>query len=561
MKTEISKLRAVGGPFNPDYPEMCYSGIQLALTTAPAYSNIYVFTDATAKDGHLKDTLVALIRSTKSTVNFFKTVRSRRRRRSTGGGTFNDYKDLALASGGQAIQVSKNQLPQATAIILDTSTSALVTVLQQARNPGKPDSFSFDVDASLKNITIYITGSALSFTLKNPNGITQSHSQTNGALAAISTVGNLWRTTLNADRASGPWQISITSNNAYTVKVTGQSTIAFIYDFVEKFEGPHPGYAVLTGRPQAGQPATLMLPVMGRKGPDSLKVKEVSLISVTSSGSVVADTTSMGDGSILVTVSSVPEGEFVILLKGTDTVSNTDFQRQSTTQMSVSKVNIQATVSSSLEPGKLFTLPFSVLTNGDGGDYTINARNDRDFKMDYPKSLTLKPGKYSNDILTITPPPETLSGTDVTLTLEASRGADSNYVVLRLSVLEKITDFFPPVCEIINIVDACPHVSQCKDYVWEVSANITDGNGTGIESVSLNQGNGTLTKVIDSDPAQYRYNASCCAQVFEMVAVDKIGNVGKCFHSIVRSASAPAPKLSVLLILSLLFSVFIIRPN
>lgn len=40
--------------------------------------------------------------------------------------SFQDYKDLSLASGGQAIQVSKSQLPQATDVILDTSTSALV---------------------------------------------------------------------------------------------------------------------------------------------------------------------------------------------------------------------------------------------------------------------------------------------------------------------------------------------------------------------------------------------------------------------------------------------------
>ncbi|KAJ0050442.1 hypothetical protein NL108_003664, partial [Boleophthalmus pectinirostris] len=433
MKMEISKLKAQGGG---DEPEMCYSGIQLALTTAPSYSNIYVFTDASAKDANLKDTLIALIRTTKSTVNFFMT-NLRRRRRSTRGGTFNDYKDLALASGGQAIQVTKGELPQATDIILDTSTSALVTVLQQDRNPGKPDTFSFSLDDSLKNITIYITGTSISFTLKNPAGVTQSSSQTTGALATIKPVGNLWRSSLNADRATGTWQINITSNNPYTVKVTGQSTIAFIYDFVEKFEGPHPGYSVLTGRPQEGQPANLMLPVMGRKGPSSLKIKEVSLITVSSSGSTNATISDMGNGVILATVPLVPKEEFVVRVKGIDTVSNTEFQRQSTTQMSVSKVNIQATVSSSMEPGKVFTLPFSVFTNGAGGQYKINARNDRDFSMTYPSSLSLIPGQYTNATLTITPPAGTISGTDVTLTLDASLGSDSNYVVLRLSVLEK----------------------------------------------------------------------------------------------------------------------------
>ena len=43
--------------------------LQLAMTGAPASSHIYVFTDAVAKDIDLKDTIVALIRSTKSTVN------------------------------------------------------------------------------------------------------------------------------------------------------------------------------------------------------------------------------------------------------------------------------------------------------------------------------------------------------------------------------------------------------------------------------------------------------------------------------------------------------------
>lgn len=50
----------------------------------------------------------------------------RRRQRSLRVASFQDYEELALASGGQAIRVSKAQLPQATDVILDTSTAALV---------------------------------------------------------------------------------------------------------------------------------------------------------------------------------------------------------------------------------------------------------------------------------------------------------------------------------------------------------------------------------------------------------------------------------------------------
>lgn len=54
--------------------------------------------------------------------------------------------------------------------------------------------------------------------------------------------------------------------------------------------------------------------------------------------------------------------------------------------------------------------------------------------------LSLLSGEYANATLTITPTAGTESGTDVTLTIEAksSNGIDSNYAVLRLSVVNKV---------------------------------------------------------------------------------------------------------------------------
>uniref|UniRef100_A0A665WD84 von Willebrand factor A domain-containing protein 7-like n=1 Tax=Echeneis naucrates TaxID=173247 RepID=A0A665WD84_ECHNA len=559
MKRELSNLKANGGG---DVPEMCFSGLQLALTSAPDSSHIYVFTDAGVKDIALKETIFALVRTTKSTVSFYMTGSSRRRRRRSVESPFDIYKELAQASGGQAIQVSKKELPQATDVILDTSTSALVTVLQRARNPGRQETFSFILDESLKNITIYITGISLSFTLTDPAGVSQSSSEVNGKLGTIQTVGNLRRIRLNANKQTGTWKINIVSNQPYTLKVTGQSTISFIYEFVESFKGPHPGYAVLSGLPLTGQPATLMVSVIGRRGPSSLDVGSIALVTPAAAAEAVSNGTmaDMGNGDILVTVDAVPEGEFVLILKGTDKVSNTEFQRQSTTQMSISKVNIQAAVDSSVEPGEEFKLPFSVLTKGSGGQYHISARNDRDFPMSFPESLTLTTGEYSNNTLTITPPLSTESGTDVTLTLEAksSSGVDSNYIVLRLSVIKKITDFVPPLCEIVTVLaDDCPRdLSKCGSFRWELSANLTDKNGTGIERIFLQQGNGTLSHTSLSAPIiQASYNASCCAQIVEVVAVDEVGNVGKCYHSIVRSGGPPAVTLSLPLWFCLLVSV------
>ena len=95
----------------------------------------------------------------------------------------------------------------------------------------------------------------------------------------------------------------------------------------------------------SGRPAYLLLSVMGRRGPTSVTVGEVGLIPVSRAENVSrGSTTDMGNGDILVTVDAVPQGEFVVILTGTDAVSGSRFQRQSTTQMSVSKVIIMVSL-------------------------------------------------------------------------------------------------------------------------------------------------------------------------------------------------------------------------
>lgn len=52
-----------------------------------------------------------------------------------------------------------------------------VTVFQIAKNPGRPDSFTFTVDGSLRNMTAYITGaSSLTFNLTSSTGRDKRHS-------------------------------------------------------------------------------------------------------------------------------------------------------------------------------------------------------------------------------------------------------------------------------------------------------------------------------------------------------------------------------------------------
>ncbi|XP_058237738.1 von Willebrand factor A domain-containing protein 7-like [Hemibagrus wyckioides] len=555
MKSEISKLTAEGGG---DEPEMCLSGLQLALTGAPASSHIYVFTDASAKDKHLESTIIALIRSTKSTVSVFMTEKTRPARvlHMQGRSGFQVYYNLALASGGQAIEVTKANLPSATDIILDTSTAALVTVLQRARIPGHVENFPFLLDASLSNVTAYLTGNNLRFTLHNPSGVSQPHTVSNGPLATIQTVGNLQRLHFNLNE-TGLWSISMESTEAYTIKVTGQSATTFIYDFVEEFSGPHSGFALIEGRPQKGLPAKLLLTMTGQKGAEALELQEVALVEVSDASVVNGTIEEMGDGNFLVTVNQVPEGEFVVMMKGKDMTTSSYFQRQTTTQMSLSKVIIKAVVGSAMVPGKEFEVPFTVSTDGLGGVFTISAKNDKDFPLKYNPQLTVNTGGNASGTVKVTPPASTASGTDVTLTIlaEGPRAEDSNYAVLRLSVVAEVTDFSSPKCEIVGVSPICP--SDCIQSTWDLSVNITDGNGTGIERIYIQKGSGNLFYQSVEDGGitvvMGYYNASCCSPDVIVTAVDKEGNVGRCTYTVQRSGGV-SPSLSLPLWACLLVS-------
>lgn len=94
-----------------------------------------------------------------------------------------------------------------------------------------------------------------------------------------------------------------------------------------------------------GFPAKLLLTLTGEKGPEVLEVQEVSLVEVSGLTVSKGTTEKMTNGNILVTVTEVPE-EFVVLLKGKDMASNSLFQRQTTTQMSQSKLTIKVQMAS-----------------------------------------------------------------------------------------------------------------------------------------------------------------------------------------------------------------------
>lgn len=96
-----------------------------------------------------------------------------------------------------------------------------------------------------------------------------------------------------------------------------------------------------------------------------------------------------------------------------------------------------------MEPGKQFSLPFTVANNGTERVFNIRVSNDRNFDTHFNASITLGSGVSANNTVTLTIPEKTPSGTDVTVTIQADAadGSDFNYAVLRLSVIAPVINY------------------------------------------------------------------------------------------------------------------------
>jgi len=97
-----------------------------------------------------------------------------------------------------------------------------------------------------------------------------------------------------------------------------------------------------------------------------------------------------------------------------------------------------------LEPGSSISVPFTVTINGTGGQFTILATNDQGLVSTFPTLLVLANDSSANGTVTLTAPPSTPTGTAVTLTIQAQSpgGTDTNYVVLRMSIVATVIHNF-----------------------------------------------------------------------------------------------------------------------
>ncbi|XP_060678184.1 von Willebrand factor A domain-containing protein 7-like [Hemiscyllium ocellatum] len=538
---ELRTLRADGGG---DIPEMSLSALQLALTSTLPVSYIYVFTDAPAKDGHLKDTVLGLMEYTKCTVSFLLTNALTGRRRRAAGDFGNElYRELAHTSGGLAVVSQRKDIFELTSIIDETTHPELVTVLQRESNPDHRDNaYIFPVDGSLRNVTIYISGKPALFRLTQPGGTSQLSTQFSGSLALIKRFGDLTVIHLHSPPDSGEWELFVMSGTPYSVKVTGRSVVNFLYDFVQPFQGPHPGLTLLPGRPMAGRESVMAVTVPGLPQYPALQLQDVALIDTRGEvlqreplGSI------SGDGIFLVKFRELPGRPFHVQLNGQSEMEM-KFRRQSPSINTATHTTLQVSVDQSIRAGTHGNISFTISNRGHSAHYTIDLRDDHYLVEFQPQRIFLATNVTMAGTAVISVPEGTQPGTIITLTVGATSESDFAYNIQEVTVVNQVPDVTPPRCTVLRR-EGCPQVGagweHCGQWNWTLVAGVVE-EGSEVVTLFARDGGRPLDRlqvtVTRGNATRVNYTSSCCTPSISLWAVDPSGNAGRCSNPS-RSAS------------------------
>ncbi|CAL8360954.1 unnamed protein product [Merluccius merluccius] len=511
----MEDLMALGGG---DEPEMCLSGIQLALTHSPPLSEIFVFTDASPKDGHLFSSVKALALEKQCKVTFLLTedpshktpAASRRRRRRSrkplSPDRFSLYSALSSVSGGLTVFTTNTHIHNVSAIVEDSTVADKVTLLHVESNSGVESHHPFRVDRAVHRVILHLTGKLKDCNLTNPSGVSQSLLAEHGPLAEIQSFEGLNRVRLLSPVQPGQWTLHARTDGPFTFNIIGDSSVDFLYYFATVANETHPGLSRVEGSPIAGVPTFLVLTVKGLAPDEEASFSHVTLLGANGeslqkvwlnatslSSSSSSSIHSYTGGELVGVVDSVPRVPFCVRLSGHDGSGN-KLERVSTEMIEPTHVQIQVLSVPRLVPGHSTMVQFDVLNHGPARLFNLAATDDRGYLHPRgPHSFPVAEKGSSRGQVDLLTPATAEAGAAVTLTLtvRALDSLDSNYAVAYLTVVPPDPDMSPPSCSTPRLERPCP--PRCTGSSWSVSLALSDRGRSGLASLQLLRGEGVLT--------------------------------------------------------------------
>jgi len=406
FKGLIGGLFASGGG---DCPELAMTGIYNGLSLADPGGDLFMYTDATAKDAGLAGAVISLAKS--KDIKIYPMLFGSCSPLTPG------YLQAAAETGGQVFFLSGSEAGTVTQLTDLVGRNNVVQILSTVDTYASAKSYTVPVDGSLTRLTVAVSGTLANLqptvTLTRPDGAVITSATATKYLSLSSGV------IISIDNPPrGAWNLSVGGSPDQTyVNVNGIADLAFNSFKLARFGAmaPHQGLLTIDGEPGPGQALYAIAAMTGIASAPQFQLRRKNFEAL-SPLALEQDQTDNGKFFGALTVPSQP---FVVYASGTDP-SGFPYQRLVSVMVTPQTVSVTPPSRQDLRPGVSTALVYQVRNDGPADTFTISATDDQRYITSVsPATLTLANGASANVTVTLSPPVGARIGSSDSLTVTA----------------------------------------------------------------------------------------------------------------------------------------------
>jgi von Willebrand factor A domain-containing protein 7 len=420
FKSAISALFADGGG---DCPELSMTGMLQGLSASDKGGDLFMFTDASSKDGSLAGNVSSL--ATSKDIRIYPFL--------FGSCSPIDpaYIRIANDSGGQLFFLSSSEAGNITKLADFVVRSSVVNLLSIGDSLlGTPKTYMVPVDSTMTKVTFSVSG-ATSVVVRRPDGTTVLPSDTNVSFISLSS-GAIYSIT---NPPAGNWSVTINGTGNFSVAVSGESLLDLSsFRFVEPGGRPgHEGFFPIAGLPEAGGMSTVDAVMSGdfSTAQFELRTKAGAVLQTLglTQGAGVAAQEFFGDVTL-------PNAAFLVYVTGSD-INGKAYQRVLPGIIKPQTIKIIAPLGQDLHPSQTTTYTFQVKNLGPTDTFVFSGADDQSFLQSItPTTFTLDTNAIKTVAVRLQPPINALPGTSdtLTVTVQSTTSDTNNFAVVTSTV-------------------------------------------------------------------------------------------------------------------------------
>lgn len=247
FEADINFLYASGGG---DCPELALTGMLDAMDVMDGPANLFVMTDASAKDSDLSSQVISTALGKRINLHIFKfdsgcddgLTKKRSLNKRVDSASNEIYGLLASSTGGAYYSLPRNQASSISSSldVLTLSESNAIFKISDTLNGTGSASYILPVDSTMSEFSISLRGAGFTMSVTKPDGSTLGSNSTAVTLTTVSD-GQF----LDVQKpVSGDWKITVSGSGTFECDATGVSPLHFsAFDFVALGGRPgHTGY-------------------------------------------------------------------------------------------------------------------------------------------------------------------------------------------------------------------------------------------------------------------------------------------------------------------------------